>query len=707
MKTKLFSKIFAILVIVAMLLPMSTAYGITIDSLDFYDKLDSAAYDIRGTVNGGEKLSTTYDDRGYQVHFRVSGENEEIDDNYSEIGMQRIIDFFANDPNCPPYPEYPSSLPKMQDFETYEEFMTYLTEHELNDVYTNYGNEYSNWMDYAQEHYDEYIEYMENNPTVNQTEKVNTQEVFVYKMENGGTIENNGVTLKIVGSKISNNNVKVEYIIKNESNSSKNYALSIASDIEFGDNDSAAVAKDNHNSMQITQDDEYYESTYKAQMKISFSPAVDTAWIGYYAENVENRYKESDEIYYTVQDDEDTGLAYSWNGTLAAGETKTLSAAFDLQEAIDGKINFFSDGNETSTQDSSKTGLVGGGITMPETKECDEEGYIYVWATNREGTGEVYGSGVGAIINTAELNLYEVKVKEMATMHFETNGGNAMEDLTQKVGTKLSIPTPTKAGAEFVGWYLDNDTFENKVNYQTMPTGNTTVYAKWNNKATNEEKKSEEPALVEEPTLVNEGIIDKIEPEKPNFGKADIETDISKLKEIALTEKDIELMKEGNDIHLYVEVKDISDSISEEEKALIEKAKDDSVIGIFLDINLFKQIGDNKPEKITKTNGKIKISFEIPEELINKDSSINRTFYILKLHDGVVTKLPVTVDGTTGTFETDEFSTYALAYTDTKIEESVTTLNPETGDNIAVWITLMAVSILGIVGTVKFGNKRK
>ena len=45
-------------------------------------------------------------------------------------------------------------------------------------------------------------------------------------------------------------------------------------------------------------------------------------------------------------------------------------------------------------------------------------------------------------------------------------------------------------------------------------------------------------------------------------------------------------------------------------------------------------------------------------------------------------------------------------FTIAKAEES-TSNNPKTGDNIAVWISLMVVSILGVAGTVKFVKKNK
>ena len=42
-----------------------------------------------------------------------------------------------------------------------------------------------------------------------------------------------------------------------------------------------------------------------------------------------------------------------------------------------------------------------------------------------------------------------------------------------------------------------------------------------------------------------------------------------------------------------------------------------------------------------------------------------------------------------------------------KNEDDITINNPKTGDNITLWISLMVISILGVVGTVKFVKKNK
>ena len=159
---------------------------------------------------------------------------------------------------------------------------------------------------------------------------------------------------------------------------------------------------------------------------------------------------------------------------------------------------------------------------------------------------------------------------------------------------------------------------------------------------------------------------------------------------------------------MYLEVKDISNSVSESDKKAIAEKLGNNTIGLYLDINLFKQVEGQDATKITETKEPITISFDIPENLINTDSNITRTYKILRLHEGRVDTLDVTVNGTTATFKTDEFSTYALAYTDkdiTKTDTSETTSSPKTGDNIIVYAVMFIISTLGIA-VVSANNKK-
>ena len=159
-----------------------------------------------------------------------------------------------------------------------------------------------------------------------------------------------------------------------------------------------------------------------------------------------------------------------------------------------------------------------------------------------------------------------------------------------------------------------------------------------------------------------------------------------------MTEVDLKAIENGKNIEIYLEVNDIGESISDEDKQLLEEKLEYSTVGTYLDISLFKKIEGEEAIRITKTKEPITITFEIPENLLNTESNGKRTYKIYKLHDGVVTEIEVEVNGTIGTFKTDEFSTYVLAYADT-----LSVANPKTGDDISIWMGLAIISFGGIV----------
>ena len=114
-------------------------------------------------------------------------------------------------------------------------------------------------------------------------------------------------------------------------------------------------------------------------------------------------------------------------------------------------------------------------------------------------------------------------------------------------------------------------------------------------------------------------------------------------------------------VNVWLDMQDIGDTLSDEEKAkLIEAKHDGYTIGLFLDATLFMKIGDGEPEKVTETNGMLKISLIIPESLRGE----GRSYEVIRLHDGVATVIEGIYDEETYTltFETDRFSSYAVAY---------------------------------------------
>jgi plastocyanin len=141
-----------------------------------------------------------------------------------------------------------------------------------------------------------------------------------------------------------------------------------------------------------------------------------------------------------------------------------------------------------------------------------------------------------------------------------------------------------------------------------------------------------------------------------------------------LTDDDRAELKSGKDVKVYLEVSPLSEStLSIADTTAIENAAKqvlgETVQTNYMDVSLFKKVGDNAPEKVRECATELEVVVEIPDELVNKDSTVTRTYKVIRLHegDGAASVLDGTFDEekNTFTFKTDRFSTYVLAYADT------------------------------------------
>ena len=174
-------------------------------------------------------------------------------------------------------------------------------------------------------------------------------------------------------------------------------------------------------------------------------------------------------------------------------------------------------------------------------------------------------------------------------------------------------------------------------------------------------------------------------------------------------------------VNVWLDIQDMSASVPQTDTTLIQNTSGDYTVGLYLDINLFKKVGSNDATKVTETNGKVKASILIPESLWKS----GRTFEIIRVHDGVATAIAGTYDENTHvfTFETDQFSTYALAYKDPASSSDSGTVSdsslpdssnstqptsPKTGDtnDVRVWYLLLIAS-LGGLGFLGYSKKKK
>ncbi len=205
-------------------------------------------------------------------------------------------------------------------------------------------------------------------------------------------------------------------------------------------------------------------------------------------------------------------------------------------------------------------------------------------------------------------------------------------------------------------------------------------------------------------------------------------------------------IESGAEVKVYISVKKLdADSIPTEDRTKIETAAKDT-LGIdmsieFMDLSLMKKVGTDVDKAVHEPGMSIDVSVKLPDSMINKTPGVVRIYRIIRLHEGVVDVINGTFDSKTSefNFQTDKFSTYAIAYSDVKkdivikSQDDKTTLSligetlqlsaaptetpkdesqkadatqsPKTGDETTA-VFWMFVAMLGFT-TIVVGNKRR
>ena len=142
-------------------------------------------------------------------------------------------------------------------------------------------------------------------------------------------------------------------------------------------------------------------------------------------------------------------------------------------------------------------------------------------------------------------------------------------------------------------------------------------------------------------------------------------------------------------------------TVQDFEQSLEVTSKEAKIVNYF-DISILVNDGE-KSYPLTELNKGITLTVALPE-LPKVAKGYTRSYYILREHNGKVEKLDATTskDGKSVSFVSNQFSTYALVYADTKI-----TKNPETLDGISNFVVLGFVSVIMVVSAAMFLNKNK
>ncbi|MBG0761995.1 InlB B-repeat-containing protein [Acholeplasma laidlawii] len=100
------------------------------------------------------------------------------------------------------------------------------------------------------------------------------------------------------------------------------------------------------------------------------------------------------------------------------------------------------------------------------------EGHHLVgWFTDEALTEEYVFDKVEA----KDLTLYAKWAKSDYTISFDTNGGDEILSATLAYDETIELPTPTRKGWNFIGWYLDGEVF----NLTNMPANDLVLTANW------------------------------------------------------------------------------------------------------------------------------------------------------------------------------------------------------------------------------------
>ena len=76
------------------------------------------------------------------------------------------------------------------------------------------------------------------------------------------------------------------------------------------------------------------------------------------------------------------------------------------------------------------------------------------------------------------ITLYAKWTKKRYTIKFNSNGGSAVNQISELYQEKITEPQPTREGYIFDGWYRDNN-LNTRFTFNKMPAENITLYAKW------------------------------------------------------------------------------------------------------------------------------------------------------------------------------------------------------------------------------------
>ena len=202
----------------------------------------------------------------------------------------------------------------------------------------------------------------------------------------------------------------------------------------------------------------------------------------------------------------------------------------------------------------------------------------------------------------------------------------------------------------------------------------------------------------------------------PEVGKGtpatSVSSDADKIVEntkASYSEEQQAALKEGGKADVKVSVSKTTPTA--EDKKLVEaQLNSTNKVAMYLDLKVVASITKNGSKvgddvTIGETGTPVQFTVALDDSFINTNNTVDRTYQVVRIHEGKVDVLPATFDPETKTitFESDKFSTYALMYTDTP-KASKTPVTSDDG-NVALYAGMGVIALAAVVAMIFFKKK--
>lgn len=174
-----------------------------------------------------------------------------------------------------------------------------------------------------------------------------------------------------------------------------------------------------------------------------------------------------------------------------------------------------------------------------------------------------------------------------------------------------------------------------------------------------------------------------------------------KPEQLPLTNEEKTAVAKGAELKTHVAMSLVTEQAVAEDARRAKEILGENTIIAYLDISLFKQVGDGERTAVGLTHSPLTLTFDVPAEW-KATAGTTRTFQIIRVHNGVAETLKdLDSNPDTITIETDRFSTYAVTYQDQKpvtgtnnnTTNTTQTGGVKTGDTQDIWLYVILAAI--------------